>query len=255
MYGNGGFDIDRLVEVNKNTHGTLMKIIRYDGWEDIDVQFQDDFYYIKEHQTYSNFKSGVVKNPYDRTVFGIGYVGVGEYKTKENGRFTIHYQQWKNMLLRCYVKAERHHAYEDAKVCEEWLNFQVFAQWYDEHYYKMEDSLQIDKDIKYPGNTIYSPQTCILIPQRINLMFLNKPNNRGLPNGIAKQGKGYLAKYNHEYLGVFDTVEEAYYHQTQKKKEVILDLANEYRNTMPEYVYDIVVGYEFDIRNDKNYVE
>lgn len=64
-----------------------MKIIRYGGWEDIDVQFQDEFYYIKEHQTYSNFKSGVIKNPYDRTVFGVGYVGVGEYKTKENGRF------------------------------------------------------------------------------------------------------------------------------------------------------------------------
>ena len=52
------------------------------------------FYYIKEHQTYSNFKSGVIKNPYDKTVFGVGYVGVGEYKTKENGRFTIYYQQW-----------------------------------------------------------------------------------------------------------------------------------------------------------------
>lgn len=63
-----------------------MKIIRYGGWEDIDVQFQDDFYYIKEHQTYSNFKKGEVKNPYDRTVFGVGYVGVGKYKTKENGR-------------------------------------------------------------------------------------------------------------------------------------------------------------------------
>lgn len=231
-----------------------MKIIRYGGWEDIDVQFQDDFYYIKEHQTYSNFKKGEVKNPYDRTVFGVGYVGVGKYKTKENGRFTIHYQQWKNMLLRCYVKAERHHAYEDARVCEEWLNFQVFAKWYDEHYYKIEESLQIDKDVKYPGNTIYSPQTCILIPQRINLMFTNKPNNRGLPNGIIIQGNSYIAKYNHERLGKFDTVEEAYHYQTKKKKEVIVELANEYKNIMPEYVYDIVVGYEFDIRNDKNYV-
>lgn len=252
--GNRRCKIDRLGEVNKNSHGTLMKIIRYDGWEDIDVQFQDEFYYIKERQTYSNFKKGEIKNPYDRTVFGVGYVGVGEYKTKENGRFTIYYQQWKNMLLRCYVKAERHHAYENAKVCKEWLNFQVFAKWYDKHYYKIKESLQIDKDIKYSCNTIYSPQTCILIPQRINLMFTNKPNNRGLPNGIVRQGNGYLAKYNHECLGKFDTVEEAYHYQTKKKKEVIVELANEYKNIMPEYVYDIVVGYEFDIRNDKNYV-
>lgn len=85
-------------------------------------------------------------------------------------------------------------------------------------------------------------------------MFTNKPNNRGLPNGVVKQGNGYLAKYNHERLGKFDTVEEAYYCQTKKKKEIIVELANEYKNIMPEYVYDIVVGYEFDIRNDKNYV-
>lgn len=232
-----------------------MKIIRYGGWEDIDVQFQDEFYYIKEYQTYSNFKSGVIKNPYDRTVFGVGYVGVGEYKTKENGRFTIYYQQWKNMLLRCYVKVERHRAYENAKVCEEWLNFQVFAKWYDEHYYKIEESLQIDKDIKYPGNTIYSPKTCILIPQKINLMFINQSNNRGLPNGIIKQRKGYLAKYNNERLGVFDRLEEAYHHRSKRKKEVIIELANEYKSVMSKYVYDIVVGYNLDIRNDRNYVK
>lgn len=230
-----------------------MKIIRYGGWENIDVQFQDEFYYIKEHQTYSNFKKGEIKNPYDRTVFGVGYVGVGKYKTKENGRFTIYYQQWKNMLLRCYVKAERHHAYENAKVCEEWLNFQVFAKWYDEHYYKIKENLQIDKDIKYPGNTIYSPQTCILIPQKINLMFANKPNSRGLPNGITKQGDVYLAKYNHTRLGVFNTIKEAYRCQTQKKKDVIIELVNEYKDIMPKYIYDIIVGYEFDIRNDKNW--
>ena len=70
--------------------------------------------------------------------------------------------------------------------------------------------MQIDKDIKYPGNTIYSPQTCILTPQRINLMFMNKSNNRGLPNGIIKQGDNYNAKYNHENLGVYPTMEEAY---------------------------------------------
>ena len=254
IYIGGIPDLSKLGEIRNNNKGTPMKIIAYRNNNDIDIQFQDEFYYIKEHQTYSNFSTGSVKNPYDRTVFGVGYVGAGKYKTKENNRFTIYYQQWKNMLLRCYVKEERHRAYEDAKVCEEWLNFQNFAKWYDEHYYEVNERLQIDKDIKYPGNTIYSPQTCILTPQRINLMFMNKSNNRGLPNGIIKQGNSYIAKYNHENLGVYPTIEEAYYNQTKKKKEVIIQLANEYKEIMPKYVYDIIVSYEFDIRNDKNYV-
>ena len=83
---------------------------------------------------------------------------------------------------------------------------------------------------------------------------MNKSNNRGLPNGIIKQGNSYIAKYNHENLGVNSTSEESYYNQTKKKKEVIIQLANEYKEIMPKYVYDIIVCYEFDIRNDKNYV-
>lgn len=73
---------------------------------------------------------------------------------------------------------------------------------------------------------------------------------------IDKLEKGYLAKYNHEHLGVYPTVEEAYYRQTQKKKEAIIELVNDYRNRniIPQYIYDIVVAYEFDIRNDRNYV-
>lgn len=122
--------------------------------------------YMKYNPQFSYDKPYIVKRDGSDVENLVGFGGVGEYKTKENGRFTIYYQQWKNMLLRCYVKAERHHAYEDAKVCEEWLNFQVFAEWYDEHYYKIKGSLQIDKDIKCPGNTIYSSQTCILIPQK-----------------------------------------------------------------------------------------
>jgi len=53
-----------------------MKIVRYGACDDIDVEFLDDFHYIKT-TTYSNFVRGQVKNPYDRDLFGVGYIGVG----------------------------------------------------------------------------------------------------------------------------------------------------------------------------------
>ena len=62
-------------EINVNKHGTKMKIIRYASNEDMDIEFLDDFHYVKEHQAYTNFKTGSVKNPFDKTIFGVGYLG------------------------------------------------------------------------------------------------------------------------------------------------------------------------------------
>ena len=156
-----------------------MKIVAYRNSEDIDVQFQDKFYYIKEHQTYSNFKSGAIKNPYDKTVFNVGYLGVGRHKIQypETMTNTKVYMSWKNMLDRCYC--ERHKEknpcyFEISTVCEEWHNFQNFADWYEEHEYETDGRLHLDKDIKYPGNTVYSPQTCLLTPQKINVVSNSK---------------------------------------------------------------------------------
>ena len=54
-----------------------MKIIRYGSYEDIDVEFLDEFHYIKRNQAYTNFRTGSVKNPYDKSLFGIGFLGDG----------------------------------------------------------------------------------------------------------------------------------------------------------------------------------
>lgn len=85
------------------------------------------------------------------------------------------------------------------------------------------------------------------------MLFVNKPNNRGLPNGIKKCVKGYSAKYNHKELGCYLTLEEAYSVYVRNKKEDIIKIANEYKNIIPDYVYDALIKYEFNIENDKNY--
>lgn len=232
-----------------------MKIVRYGSYNDIDVEFLDEFHYVKEHQTYSNFKRGQIKNPYDRTLFGVGYIGVGEYKAKIKGKMTDAYEKWTGIMERCYLNPEKYPAYYGkCIVCEEWHNFQNFAKWFEENRYYVSDSrLNIDKDILFPKCNIYSPKTCLLIPQRINMLFLNKPNNRGLPNGIVKQGKGFLAKYKHEPLGVFSSVEKAYEVYASKKEEAIREVLNEYKDVLPKETYDAIYNYRFDIRNDKNY--
>ena len=54
-----------------------MKIIAYRRNNDIDIEFQDEYHYVK-NTTYTNFKGGNVTNPYDKDLFGIGYLRVGK---------------------------------------------------------------------------------------------------------------------------------------------------------------------------------
>lgn len=49
------------------------------------------------------------------------------------------------------------------------------------------------------------------------------------------------------------TLEEAYSVYVKKKKEDIIKIANEYKNIIPDYVYEALIQYEFNIENDKNY--
>ena len=60
-----------------------MRIIKYNSNIDIVVEFQDK-YKVRVHTQYKHFKSGGVKNPYDKSVFGAGYLGEGKYKVWEN---------------------------------------------------------------------------------------------------------------------------------------------------------------------------
>ena len=232
-----------------------MKIVRYGACDDIDVEFLDDFHYIKT-TTYSNFVRGQVKNPYDRDLFGVGYIGVGKWKVKHNGKWSRVYLCWRHMIERCYHRksSKQYPAYYGiCTVCDEWHNFQIFAEWYKEREYECKGRLHLDKDIKNPGNTVYSPENCLLVPQELNVLFVNKSNNRGVPNGIQKCANGYSAKYDGKSLGVYKTIEEVYYAQTKKKKDEILKVVNDYKNIIPIEVYEAIVKYEFSIENDRNY--
>lgn len=231
-----------------------MKIIKYNSSSDIDVEFQDEHCYIK-NTTYSNFTRGCVKNPYDKTLFNVGYMGVGKYKSKINNVMTYEYETWTGLIQRCYFDGERFPAYYNkCIVCDEWHNFQNFAKWLDENKYSVNERLHIDKDILNPSSHIYSPETCLLVPQRINMLFMNKLNNRSLPNGIRKTLSGrYGAKYGGTELGIYDTLEEAYSVYAKEKEKAIKKVADEYINIIPKKVYDALYAYKVDIKNDKNY--
>ncbi len=247
--------IDRTGEVVVNNDGEKMRIIRYGCYADIDVQFDDGT--IVEHKAYSAFKTGMIKNPMFPSVYGVGCIGIGEFKScDENGKLTKCYIAWKNMLDRCYDPKfhEKFPTYKDCKVCKEWHNFQVFAKWYYEHYYEFEgQTMALDKDILNKGNKIYSPDTCIFVPVSINSLFVKCDNTRGeFPIGVHKHRDKFVAtlykdKGKQIYLGTFNTPELAFQAYKQGKEQYIKEVAEEYKGKIPQKLYDAMMNYKVEI--------
>jgi len=153
----------RTGEIRKGNSG-LMKIIEYNGSNDIKVKFKTGP--IVRTQ-YNHFKTGNVKDPLFPNVFGIGYFGVGKYKLSINGKNTIWYNAWHNMLRHCYdlYYINKNLTYQNVIVCEKWLNFQNFAEWFQNNYYELlDEEVNLDKDIIRKGNKVYSPEFCSFVP-------------------------------------------------------------------------------------------
>lgn len=80
----------------------------------------------------SSVLSGRVRDVYQPTVCGVGYLGDGPfYSRREDGTpITPEYNDWYAMLTRCY--SEKYHkiqpTYKNCDVCHEWHNFQNFAK-------------------------------------------------------------------------------------------------------------------------------
>ena len=126
---------DRIGDIGFNNNGERMTIIRYGGMCDIDVQFDDGT--IVEHRRYGNFLRGQIKNPMFPSVYGVGCIGIGEFKSKdENGKPTKCYKTWQHMHERCYDPKcqEKQPSYKNCKVCKEWNNYQEFAKWDNDFY-------------------------------------------------------------------------------------------------------------------------
>ena len=152
--------IDRTGESYLTKEGYQIKIIKCKGSLSCDIEFEGGV--IIEDLNYHQIKNGQVKNPYHKSVYGVGYIGIGKYVAHVKRKPTKSYDTWIGMLRRCYSEKSfiRRPTYKDVTVCEEWHNFQTFVKWYEENYI---EGFHLDKDLLSKGNKIYSPETCCFI--------------------------------------------------------------------------------------------
>jgi len=228
--------------------GSNVKIIEYDTCKNITIKF-DYGYIIKT--TMISLKSRNFKHPNQKTVYGVGYIGMGTYNVSDD---RVLYDKWKGMLRRCYDKKfqEKQPTYKDCVVDECWHNFQVFAEWYNKKRKIFTMVLALDKDILFKGNKIYSPETCCLVPQRINSLLIKRDNGRGeYPLGVSYNSRDntYVAELPKNKKGKrnFKTVVEAFELYKRLKEEHIKDVINEFRDLIDPEVYQALYNYKVEI--------
>ena len=252
--------IDRIGEERLNNFGSKMIIKVCRNARDIDVYFPEYDWTFK-HAAYQNFKKGNIKCPYKPRYYGVGYLGEGKYKTRENGKIHKYYKIWYNMLTRCYDSEfqERNPTYKGCTAENDWFNFQNMAEWIENNYYEVPgERMHLDKDILCKGNKVYSRETCIFVPERINTLFVKKDNARGNdPIGVYQLPSGnYRAQCNNEYgksvyLGVYSTEEEAFQVYKQYKEKIIKEVIDSYEGVIPEPFYSrlktAMYNYEVEI--------
>lgn len=159
-----------------STHPTndgVCKVVKYESNEKVTIVFVDTNY--KCTKKSSHIRSGQIKDRLKPAIHGVGFIGDGNFKSKESGKETKAYTAWINMIRRCYDEKyqELNPTYLGCSICEDWRNFQNFAEWYQDNYIS---GCDLDKDIMVSGNKIYSPRTCKFATRKENVSQAHAKN-------------------------------------------------------------------------------
>src|SRR5690625_3592760 len=220
-------------DVFTSNSGSQCVVIDYVSSRNVKIQFLDEHRYESVVHA-NNLRKGQIRNPYHPTVCGVGYFGVGRYKSWENKKLTPEYIKWANMLKRCYDPSflERNPTYLGCEVHEVWHNFQTFSLWLNSQPLWVEAGLDVDKDLLFVGNERYRRENCVLIRQRLHYLLARPERESGLAVGVNFRHGRYQARCRnedrqYETIGRFDTREEAFRAYKAHKERVIGKVAVE----------------------------
>lgn len=232
------------------TEGCVAEVVEYKGSLDVIIRFNDEFQHEKRVEA-ANLRRGHVKNPYHRSVVGVGFYGHGPHRAKIDGKVQKVYNTWKAMFVRCYYEKEliRHPTYADCSVHRDWHNFQDFAEWYYEQPNHDKRGFDLDKDLMVLGNKVYGPEFCSFVPNQINKILSDSGRTRGIyPQGVSlnKDGKYYAnlqINNKQKYLGRYKTPEEAHLVYRNAKEKYVREQAEKYKSVLNTQVYYNLMNY------------
>ena len=165
-------------------------------------------------------------------VYGVG-INDADYVVSD----CLYYRKWKQMMRRCY--SSNYHitnpSYVGCSVCEEWYRFSNFKSWMVKQDW---EEKELDKDILFPGNKVYSLDTCVFIDKKVNELF-SKKNRNGVRGVVyCERLKKYIVRGStiidsekkSRYYGCYSTLEEAKKVSDKVRKDYVMSVANEQKD-------------------------
>ena len=123
-----------------------------------------------------SIKQGTIRDWLKPTVCGVGVVGY-KYKSSSNGTSLPHYNCWSSMLSRCYDEKfkTKHPTYKDCICSDNFKQYTYFYEWCEQQkgFNTFDENgaiFELDKDLLFKNNKLYSEHTCVFLPKEINTL-------------------------------------------------------------------------------------
>ena len=222
----------KVIGVIKGTANVVVEFLGKDGFTEV--------------YRLSHLKDGSYADPFEVSYYGVGYYGMKKkQKQKDVGKIR---NIWVKMLQRCYDPSfDRFGSYggKGVKVSEDWHNFANFYSWYISQPRSPDIKYNVDKDLLSldTGVKIYSPDTCCLLPEEVNLTLIIIPKVRKKFKRIKVLSPAFDGVK--QVVGFYDTVEEADEAYQKSKEQVIHKLAEKYKDAITEKVYTSLKNWSY----------
>ena len=230
------------------------KILKYNDSRNVEIQFLRTGFETSVHLV--QVRNGKIKDPYLPSVYGVGILG-GKYPSKVNGRNIKEYDLWNNMLKRCYsdFSKKRNPTYEGCEVSDKFKSYEYFYEWCQSQVGFGNEGWQLDKDLLVKGNKVYSENTCVFIPQEINLVLIKRTASRGehlIGVCWSNTNKAFVARVNKskgrsEWLGSFNTELEAFNAYKTAKESFIKEQVEKWKSQIDIRAYEALMKYTVEI--------
>lgn len=235
-----------------NNYGTVV-VTEYVNASKVHVKFVDTGY--ETVASIANVKLGNIKDRSAVSVHGVGIIG--DEPTKINRKHLKEYILWTAMLQRCYDSKfhSKRPTYKDCTVSENFRYYTYFKEWCSNQIGFNNDGWSLEKDILIKGNKIYSEHTACFVPREVNDLFTKSDKTRGnLPVGVCycKSKRKFVGQIStgkgvQDYLGAFNTSEEAFLAYKKAKENHIKDVANKWKDQIDVRAYEALMNYEVEI--------